>query len=201
MEAGTVPYIGQFPDAKIFQTSSVSQTVAAVKSVIADPQFETIVIDPITIFWEALIRKWNKIFLARNQTGKGYKSEYYDLQVSDWSTIKDDHSAFLRLLISTRKHVVVTAGAKDKRSGVKGEFMKVIGTTWDGEKRLDRSFDTVLRLRQKRGEVIAITEKDRTYSLPDDGPWECSYQEVAEAFGFTNRAAAPNKRKAPIRRK
>lgn len=198
LERGSEQYSDEF-DFDVSDCTTAQQVEKAVRIALDDSKYETIIIDPISVYWSALQKKWSEIFLKRNTDGKGFKFEFYDFQVRDWSTIKADHAALMRLLTEADKHIVITARSKTKYSSEQGSFMKKMGETFDAEKTLPYLFDTVLHLRMQRGKVIATTEKDRTYSLPDDGPFECSFAKLAEAFALSNRVIA--KRMAPKRRK
>ena len=74
--------------------------------------YRTLVIDPITIYWEGLQRKWSNIFLRRNQNSKGYKHEFYDFQPRDWMTMKAEFKEFIANLIALDMNVIVTARQK-----------------------------------------------------------------------------------------
>jgi hypothetical protein len=75
-------------------------------------EYRTLVIDPITVYWDALQKKWSDIFLRRNKGSKGFKFEFYDLQPRDWMTIKAEFKELIRKLIAVDMNVVVTARQK-----------------------------------------------------------------------------------------
>lgn len=152
-------------------------------------EYRSLVIDPITIYWDALQRKWSDIFLNRNKGGKGYKFEFYDMQPKDWITLKSEHKELLRKLIQLDMNVIVTAREKTLFSDDGG--MKKLGETFDGEKSLPYLFDTVVRLyRGSGGSYMTNVKKDRTGLLPKED-FPTSYSVFAHAFGLDNLERAP----------
>ncbi len=147
----------------------------------SDHDYRTLVIDPITVYWEALQAKWSQIFLRRNRKSKGFKHEYYDFQTKDWLTIKAEMKAFIRSLLALDMHVIVTAREKTKYKD--GEFMRVAGETFDGEKSMHYMFDIVLRLgMDDKGRHTAYPMKDRTNKLPKSA-FEISYRFLENLYG------------------
>jgi hypothetical protein len=159
--------------------------------------FCTLVIDPITIYCEALQSKWIRIFLQRNKGGKGHHGDFYELQPRDWATIKAELKELVRKLIQLDMNVIVTARQKAQYSDA--GFMRVIGETFDGEKSLPYLFDTILRLyRDDAGRFMAENMKDRTNKLPS-GKFEVSYDLIEKCLGSETltREAAPLRIAAP----
>lgn len=141
----------------------------------------SLVIDTATVYWDALQKKWSDIFLARNKQSKGFKHEFYDLQVKDWQTIKSEHKEFVRKLIALDMNVIVTAREKTKYKD--GGFMQACGETFDGEKSLPYEFDVVLQMYiNAEGKRMAHVKKDRSNKLPA-GEFEISYEVIKQAFG------------------
>lgn len=144
--------------------------------------YRTLVIDPITIFWEMLQRKWSDIFLKRNRSGKGFKHEFYDFQVRDWQTIKSEWKQFLQALVRLDMNVIVTA--REKAQYADGEMMKKVGETFDGEKTLPYMFDTNLHLSKRDGKFFATCIKDRSNHFPEGKEIENpTYSMFEEMFG------------------
>jgi hypothetical protein len=167
LEGGTDLYGGAFAF-DVLRTSTADEAMEAVQWLMAHPHgYRTLVIDPITVYWDALQKKWSNIFLKRNKGSKGYKFEFYDLQPRDWMAVKAEFKEFIRNLIALDLHVIVTARQKVKYAD--GGFMKVIGETFDGEKSLPYLFDTIVRLyRDSNGRHMAQCLKDRTNKLPKE---------------------------------
>jgi hypothetical protein len=147
-------------------------------------EYKTLIIDPITVYWESLQKKWSDILLKRNPRSKGFKHEFYDLQPKDWMTVKAELKAFIRKLTMLDMSVIVTAREKTKYDD--GGYMKAIGETFDGDKSLPYMFDTVLRLYiNGKGQHVGIQLKDRSNKFPKD-EFECSYQVVEGFLGKEN---------------
>lgn len=181
MEGGTELYGDSF-DFKVFHAADADEVSEAVSWLANNKHdFRTLIIDPITVFWDALQKKWSDIFLQRNKAGKGYKHEFYDLQMKDWSTIKAEFKEFIRNLVKLDMNVILTAREKTKYA----EGMRAIGETFDGEKTLPYIFDTTVQLYlSKDGKHMGTTLKDRTNKLPPKGQeWEVTYDIFQAAYG------------------
>jgi len=73
----------------VLRASTADEVMEAVQWLLTHAHpYRTLVIDPITIYWDSLQKKWSDIFLRRNKGTKGHKFEYYDLQPRDWMTVK-----------------------------------------------------------------------------------------------------------------
>ena len=182
LEGGADPYGDAF-DFHVLRASTADEVSEAVRWLLANEHpYRTLVIDPITVYWDALQKKWSDIFLRRNKGSKGYRFEFYDLQPRDWMTIKAEFKELIRLLIALDMNVIVTA--RQKVQYADGGFMKVIGETFDGEKSLPYLFDTIVRLsRDEQARFMASCLKDRTNRLPTE-PFESSYTVFEQAFGI-----------------
>jgi len=181
LEGGADLY-GESFDFDVLRASTADEVMEAVRWLLTHPHaYRTLVIDPVTVFWDALQRKWSDIFLRRNKGSKGYKFEFYDLQPRDWMTIKSEFKETIRNLIALDMNVIVTA--RQKVQYADGGFMKAIGETFDGEKSLPYLFDTIVRLyRDEKGRFLGECLKDRSNKLPL-GEFECSYARLEEFFG------------------
>ncbi len=112
MEGGTDLY-GDRYDFDVLRAATADQVMEAVDWLLANRHdYRTVVIDPVSVYWDALQRKWSDIFLRRNKTSKGYKFEFYDLQARDWMTVKAEFKEFIRKLIALDMNVIVTARQK-----------------------------------------------------------------------------------------
>jgi len=181
LEGGTEHYGGVFTF-DVLKATTADEIAGAVDWLQSNPhEFCTLVIDPITLYWDALQKKWSDIFMRRNKGSKGHRLEYYDLQPRDWMTIKAEHKEFIRKLIQLDMSVVVTARQKTLYADT--GFMRAVGETFDGEKSLPYMFDTILRLyRDEKGRFMAENLKDRTNKLPS-GHFEISYQILEDRLG------------------
>jgi hypothetical protein len=143
--------------------------------------YSTFTLDPITVAWESLQKKWSDTFLRRNKDAKAFKHEFYELGPREWGTIKSEWRELMRQLLALDMNVICTA--RQKTLYADGGFMKPAGTTFDAEKSLAYLFDIVLRLfRNKNGQFMAEPVKDRSNKLPKT-EFEISYQLFADMFG------------------
>lgn len=181
LEGGADLYGDSF-DFDVLRASTADQVMEAAEWLLSHAHpYRTLVIDPITVYWDALQKKWSDVFLRRNKGSKGYRFEFYDLQPRDWMTIKAEFKDFIRKLIALDMNVIVTA--RQKVQYADGAFMKTIGETFDGEKSLPYLFDTIVRLsRDERGRFLGECLKDRSHTLPP-GEFECAFARFEELFG------------------
>jgi hypothetical protein len=181
LEGGADLY-GETFDFDVLRASTADEVMEAVEWLLTRPHaYRTLVIDPITVYWDALQKKWSDVFLRRNKGSKGYKFEFYDLQPRDWMTVKAEFKDLIRKLIALDMNVIVTA--RQKVQYADGAFMKAIGETFDGEKSLPYLFDTIVRLyRDEKGRFLGECLKDRSNKLPA-GAFEVSYARFEELFG------------------
>lgn len=181
LEGGTEHYGGVFTF-EVLKATAADEVMAAVDWLLTHKHaYRTLVIDPITIYWDALQAKWHQVFLQRNKGGKGHRGDYYELQPRDWVTLKAEFKELVRKLIALDMNVIVTARQKALYSDA--GFMRIVGETFDGEKSLPYLFDTILRLyRDDAGRFMAENIKDRTNKLPR-GKFEVSYDLIEKCLG------------------
>jgi len=191
LEGGTDLYGDAF-QFDVLRVNTPDEVMAAVDWLLVNKHpYRTLVIDPITVYWDSLQKKWSDIFLKRNKGSKGYKYEFYDLQPKDWMTVKAEFKEFIRKLIALDMNVIITAREKTKFK--EGSFMVAIGETFDGEKSLPYMFDTIVRMYlDEKGRYMGLCIKDRSNKLPKE-EFECSYATFEKLFGkkSLNREASP----------
>ncbi|MBF0607415.1 MAG: ATP-binding protein [Magnetococcales bacterium] len=187
-EGGTALYGNSF-GFDVLQSNSPDEVMSAIDWLLKNKHnYKTLVVDPITILWDALQKKWSDIFLTRNKVSKGYKHEFYDMQPKDWQTVKSEFKDILRKLIALDMNVIVTAREKIKYK--EGSMMIAMGETFDGEKSLPYMFDTIVRLYlDKNGRHIGTCLKDRSNRLPKQD-FEVSYSFFEQIFGKDNLTRA-----------
>lgn len=181
MEGGTDLY-GAGHAFDVLRASTADEVSDTVDWLLANPhRYSTLVLDPVSVYWDALQKKWSDIFLQRNKQAKGYRFEYFDLGPKEWAQIKLELKDLVRRLTRLDMNVIVTARQKLQYSD--DAFMKVIGETFDAERTLPYLFDTVVHLsRDAQGRHLGRSIKDRTRRLPVE-PFEVSYAVFEKAFG------------------
>jgi hypothetical protein len=187
LEGGTDLYGGKF-DFAVMHASTPAEVDRAVTWLHENQHpHHTLVVDPITVYWEALQRQWSDIYLRRNPGSRGNKHEFYEMGPKEWMPIKSELKDLLRRIVALDMHVIVTARSKPQYAD--GGFMRVIGETFDGEKSLPYIFDVVLRLhRDSDGRFLAEVVKDRTGRLPNT-PFESPFELIQDLLG--ENAASP----------
>ncbi len=187
MEGGTDLYGDAF-DFEVLRATTADEVMEAVDWLLQNRhEHRTLVIDPITIYWDALQKKWSDIFLKRNKGSKGYRYEFYDLQPRDWMTVKAEFKELIRKLIALDMNVTVTA--RQKVQYADGAPMKAIGETFDGEKSLPYLFDTIVRLwRDPQGRFMGTGLKDRSNELGKED-FAAAYAVFEGVFGKKIRRA------------
>ena len=186
MEGGTELY-GDVFEFDVLKATTADEVIEAVHWLLVNRHnYRTLVLDPITVFWDALQAKWRGIFLRRNRGGKGHNGEFYTLQPKDWVTLKYEFKDLLRKLIQLDMNVIITARQKAQYADT--GFMRVVGETFDGEKSLPYLFDTILRLyRDESGRFMAENLKDRSNKMPV-GHFEVSYDRIEQSLGVDTLA-------------
>ncbi len=168
LEKGTTEYGKEF-DFKVKHIVTADDVMLAVNYLLSnDHDFSTLIIDPITVYWSALQKKWSEIFFVRKKGGAGYKIDFYELQIGDWQVIKSEFKAFLRKISMLDMNVVFTAHEKPEYAET-GTMVKTGEYLPDCEKSLPYFFDTVLRFtKDKDDNTIIHTRKDRSGKLPKE---------------------------------
>ena len=170
---GGADYYGENSQFDVLRTTDLARIKQAIDWLDEHPgSYETVVIDPITIYWELVQQWWQEVFLRRQQ-GNQNKKEYFILGPSEWDKIKRSYRRFLDRLIQLDANVVVTAREREKMARTStGEYQQD-GAKPDAERTTGYVFDVVLRLHR---DFVATVEKDRTGKLPKE--FETSFQEV-----------------------
>lgn len=180
LEGGTDLY-GEAFNFDVLKATTADEVMDAVNWLLAGQHnYSTIVIDPITVYWDALQKKWSEIFLRRNKKSKGHRGEFYDIQAKDWMAIKAELKDLIRRLTALDMNVILTARQKPQYAD--GDFMRRIGDTFDGEKSLPYLFDSIVQIWRDGDKFMGRCHKDRSNLLPS-GDFEVSYAVFEERFG------------------
>lgn len=165
MEGGTDWYIGreivpgQNTDFELLQTESAIAVIKAIDEIdqrLKDEPgcIETVVIDPITVFWDAL----QDGFLRRLQKKKGENAE---IKFSHWKQIKSPYKRALTKLINLPVHFIAI-GREGVEYEMKGGELVQVGTKIQTEKDTPYISDIYIRFVKRDGKFLSIVEKDRT---------------------------------------
>ena len=178
-------YESAYPQHLFFGSASEpptpDNTMAAVTSLLSDPgDRRTLALDDITTYWDQVQGKWSKLFLMRLPKSPGHRSEFYQFQPSDWQHPKRELRSLIRRMIALDMNVVIIARAQKEYAGEGGNFMKVVGEIFAGEKNMVYEFDYVFQFIHVPGEgggkYTAVVHKQRV--TPGEKP-------MPESFEFT----------------
>ena len=185
MEGGTDHYGAKYKFARL-QTATADDVMAAVDWLTTQKHdYKTLVIDPISVYWEALQKKYSDILLRHSaaKPGKGgNRYDFYDLQPKDWMSVKAEWKELIRKITELDMTVIVTARQKIKYADGAGDMMRAVGEMPDAEKTLPYTFDVEIKMEMDgQGRHVCRVRKDRTMLLPT-AAFETDYQAFAKAF-------------------
>ena len=171
-EFGTDHYIEQFAFMRERETDPTG-ILKSVKQLVKKPgNIKTLIIDSFSVYYDILTHMWVDRFILREKTSAGNKGEYYTLQPRDYVHINRDAGELVRTLLKCDLNIFCICQVKDEW----GENMKVVGSIFDGWKRLPYYFDTVINIDEtpkKDGFTARIKGKDRsnTFKIDEMLPW------------------------------
>lgn len=159
MEKGTDNYSETINKAGsvVFQTTNPDEVKEEIKTLMTEKHnYTTIVLDPVTILYNAIQEKWTRIFTKYADTEKA--TELQDFGFRYWAKVKSDYKAIMRMLLACDLNVILTAHQKD----LYGEGMKKVGLGADSMKGDEYIFDYVFQLtKDQKDKRIALTKKER----------------------------------------
>jgi hypothetical protein len=176
-------YEAAYPQHLFFGSASEpptpDNTMAAVTSLLSDPgDRRTLALDDITTYWDQVQGKWSKLFLMRLPKSPGHRAEFYQFQPSDWQHPKRELRSLIRRMIALDMNVVIIARAQKEYAAEGGNFMKVIGDIFAGERNLPYEFDYIFQFIHEAGEAggkyRAIVHKQRV--TPGEKPMPESFE-------------------------
>jgi hypothetical protein len=122
---------------------------------------ETLVVDPITLYWEAAQEAFIEELRQKIASGKSRRTNPYDIQFGDWKDIKRPYKRYLNRLLAVPMHVVLIGRMKDDYD-VSGGNVEKTGTGFDAEKNTPHAVDIMLFLERKGRKRYAVVDKDRS---------------------------------------
>ena len=183
MERGTDLYGSQFDFAvqHVVHPDDVMEIVTDLLTKKHD--YRTLVIDPMTIYWQSLQDKWKQILYGKKQTddtagqtktaddtksGKFQSEPYmeYDLAPKDWMMLKAENNCLIRRLSLLDMTLVLTCHQKTLYAD--SGFMQKAGDTFDSEKKLGHFCDTVFQMERVNDQFTATVKKIRGKSLANN---------------------------------
>jgi len=157
----------------IFHTTDFDELLAEVKDLGTQKHgYKTLIIDPLTVVYNNLLEKCitNRVSVS-NPDGMAHGGHY----IAANRAMK----LLMNLLINLDMNVIVTSHAKNEY----GSNMVVLGSTFDGYKKMDYLFDLVFEITKTAKYRMAIVKKTRIEAFPDGDKFAFSYEEVASRYG------------------
>ena len=183
MERGSEQYAKTIDKAGsvVLETTNPDEVLSEIKSLLTEKhEYKTLIIDPVTIFYQALQDKWTRIFEQYAKTEK--EKAMQDFGMRYWGRVKSEYKSFLRMLMQLDMNLIVTSHQKD----IYGPNMQKVGIGPDSMKGDEYVFDYVFRLNVVGDEAVASTKKQRSEPLepqrfPEQFKW--TYMNFLKFYG------------------
>lgn len=175
----------------VLHTTNPDEVKDEIKTLLTEKHdYRTIVIDPVTILYQAIQEKWTRIFSKYADTEKA--TELQDFGFRYWAKVKSDYKSIMRMLLACDMNVILTAHQKD----VYGEGMKKVGFGSDSMKGDEHIFDYVFQLvMDSKGRRTAITKKERAEigkaKFPQEFEWSYANFKIYYGADSLEREATP----------
>lgn len=175
----------------VLHTTNPDEVRDEIKTLLTEKHdYRTIVIDPVTILYQAIQEKWTRIFSKYADTEKA--TELQDFGFRYWAKVKSDYKSIMRLLLACDMNVILTAHQKD----LYGEGMKKVGFGSDSMKGDEHIFDYVFQLvMDAKGRRTAITKKERAEvgknKFPTEFEWSYPNFQIYYGKDDLEREATP----------
>ena len=208
MEGGVDWYIGrkvlpeQHDDFMLLQTSKAAEVLKAIDAIeaeiIEDPTLElTVVIDPVTVLWEAIQNGFMEMLKKRAKTPQ--QKADVEIKFQQWRKVKTPYKNAITKLINMPVNLVLV-GREGYIYEMKGGELIQVGTKIATEKDTPYIADIYLRAFKEKDTKGVVhyymeIEKDRTNLLKEGAVVEnLTYKklyEMARAEGLVGPAAGP----------
>lgn len=184
MEKGTENYSKTIAKSGsiVLQTTNPDEVKAEIKTLLTEKHpYKTLIIDPMTAFYNALQEKWSRIFEKHATSEK--QAELQDFGMRYWGRVKSEYKSVQRMLMALDMNILVTSHQKD----IYGAGMSKIGVGPDSMKGDEYFFDYVFQLQADKDKKarMANTVKERAEiganKFPDQFVW--SYDNFLKFYG------------------
>lgn len=158
LEGGSALYHSDFNAFESFdrlQTQSIKEIEDAVKSLEGDSHYKSLVIDPITIYYELLQDVYHEKRKLKS------KNDDATITQNDWREIKRKYRNLMIRFINLNKNVIIIAREKDLTQEVNGQHV-IVGSKEDCEKNTDYTPDITIRLSLFGNIRKILIKKDRS---------------------------------------
>ena len=152
----------------VYGTTSFDEIVDQVRALSSEPhEFQTLIIDPITVIYDDLVASWEK--KVGTDFGRGY------------SAAKKQWKRLTALISTLDMNVIMTSHAKNQYA--EGKVMKITGLTFDGPKGCDYYHDLVLEVTKEDGSRLGSIRKSRIEGFPEGDSFDFEYSEIRKRYG------------------
>ncbi len=159
LEHGTDAY-AKVREFDVLHTISTAEVKAAVEWLgVNRAKYETVIVDPITVWWEALQSTRYELG-ERKAVAAKRPSDNIDLAFSDWNKIKLAWNTACARIVNSGYHFVAIARQADEYAG-EGLNLKKVGVKPAGDKGAPYWFDTIVRVEFRGEDRMAVIEGDR----------------------------------------
>lgn len=150
----------------VYQTQDFDEVLKEVKALMTEKHpYKTLVIDSFTILYNDLLdREEEKV---GNEFGRHYGAANKKVK------------QLLNLLLRLDMNVIITSHSKNEY----GPKMEVIGTTFDGYKKLDYLFDVIFEVQKRGKERGAFVKGSRYECFKEAEIFKFTYDEIATRYG------------------
>lgn len=198
MERGTENYAETIAKSGsvVLQSVNPDEIKAEIKTLLTEAHpYKTLILDPMTAFYNALQEKWARIFEKHATNEK--QAELQDFGPRYWGRIKSEYKSIQRLLMALDMNVIITSHQKD----IYATGMQKIGVGPDSMKGDEYFFDYVFQLENVGGKRMAKTIKERAEVGKNRFPatFEWSYENFLQFYGaeIIKKPAEPVKMASP----
>jgi hypothetical protein len=163
----------------VFQSNNIDDIIIELNNLLTERHnYRTLIIDPITIIYQSIQEKWDRIFSSHAKSDE--EAEVGDWGMRYWGKVKKDYKALQRKLIKLDMNIIVTAHQKDVYNG-----NSKVGISYDSMKGDDYFFDIVIRTKRIADKLMAMVEKERSElgapKFPEQFEW--NYNNFINYFG------------------
>jgi len=184
-EHGTDMYASEF-DFDVLHTRSLQEALEALQPENIK-QYDVIIIDSITHFWEDAQESYLKTLEQSKDPRAQKRAENGDITFGDWRFIKKPYKKLIGMLLQMDKHVFITGRISVMYTLKNGDLI-VTGTRMKAEGDTQYEPHILLRMERRGKDVVAVVEKDRSNSLPAEiiNPTIEAFKPVIKKLGMNH---------------
>lgn len=149
--------------------------------------YETLMIDPITLFWESAQDTHQMNLENKIRSGRTARQEA-DIQFGDWKDIKRPYKRLMSRLLDLPMHVVIIGRLSDDYKVHPGGRVEKVGESIDAEKSTDYNVDFIVRLGRQGSKRLGMFRKDRSQLFEGKTVENVSFETFLPALERIERA-------------